>query len=197
MWLQGAGPVLWSMSMSLAPSQAFAGHPPSHQEASVVRRAAVPRAPASTVGTQQMLFLVLAEARCPWISSAVSCGCPGGGSRVSLFSGPYLTPGSSCEVQQSPFSSLGTLVGGLLLDRAGVGVFPEPSPADCLWSLCLHLGGLRGPLLCALLSLLHLRQLELCLPSPLPAPLNSFLLSRTRRPPRPTLGAPCPSPVVV
>lgn len=112
MWLQGAGPVLWSVSMSLAPSRAFAGHPPSRQETSVVRRAAVLRAPASATGTQQTLFSVLAEARCPWVSSAVSCGCPGGGSRVSLFSGPYLTPGSSCEVQQSLFSSLGTLGAG-------------------------------------------------------------------------------------
>ena len=111
MWLQGAGPVLWSVSMSLAPSRAFAGHPPSHQEASVVRRAAVLRAPASAGHTADAVLgaggspvPVDQQRRLLWL--------PRG--RLSCFSlsGPYLTPGSSCEVPQSPFSSLGMLVGG-------------------------------------------------------------------------------------
>ena len=75
MWLQGAGPELWPVSVSLAPSRAYTGHPTSRQEGSVVRRAAMLRAPSSATGTQQTLFSALAEAQCPWVSSAVSSGC--------------------------------------------------------------------------------------------------------------------------
>lgn len=95
---------------------------------SVVRRAAVLGAPSSAAGTQQTLLSVLAEARGPWVSSAVSAGvspvAAGGGCwrRLSHFSSQGLISpqgpawhvghvgGSSCEVQQPPFSSLGTLV---------------------------------------------------------------------------------------
>ena len=169
----------------------------------MVRRAAVLGAPSSATGTQRTLLSVLAEARGPWVSSAVSAGVPpvaaGGGSRTSLLrasSPPRIQPGTWATLEvpavkcSSPPFPLWARWWRLLLDRAGVGCFQNPPRRACLVPLCLK--GPRGPVWWASLSLLHLRRLELsqCLPSPLPAPLDSFFLSGTRRPPGPHRGPP-------